>query len=280
MTSLELFDETLDINSTENYEMAIQASRDGFSFCLLDSLRNKFVLIRAFEPDENKYFNAGNISEFISKDDFLTKKYKKIRTVMPSPKFTLVPSPLFDPEKKNEYFTFNHKHEDGNIILSNKLSEPDAFIVYSVQRTFSDVLEGFYPGISPEIHILPLLDNISRTRRSIQGNYIHVHVERDYFNLVIFSNNELKFCNTYRFRNISDILYYVLNVFNKLESKQEETIHFSGQTDKYDDLSTGFSAYFRTIKFAIPKGNFAFSYVFNDIELHRFLNLFSIFNCG
>ena len=36
MPFLELFDETLDINSTENYELSVQVSPDGLSFCLLD----------------------------------------------------------------------------------------------------------------------------------------------------------------------------------------------------------------------------------------------------
>ncbi|MBM3420714.1 MAG: DUF3822 family protein, partial [Bacteroidetes bacterium] len=32
----ELFDETLDINSTANYKLSIQVSLDGFYFSLLD----------------------------------------------------------------------------------------------------------------------------------------------------------------------------------------------------------------------------------------------------
>lgn len=280
MKSLELFDETLDINSTENYEMAVQAGPDGLSFCLLDTLRNKFVLIRSFEPDENKYFNAGNITDFINKDDFLTKKYRKTRLVMPSQKFTLVPSPLFDIERKDEYFNFNLKRDDNNVILSDQVGDPDVFIVFSIQATFREALNSFYPGIRPNVHMVPLFDNISRSRRSLEGNYIHVHVERDYFNLVIFSGNELKFCNTYSYRNISDILYYVLNVFNRMELKQQETIFFSGFTDKFDELISAFSVYIRSVRVAAPKGNFTFSYVFDELGLHRYLNLFSIFNCG
>ncbi|HLN56533.1 MAG TPA: DUF3822 family protein [Bacteroidales bacterium] len=279
MKSIELFDETLDINSTENYELALQAGPDGFGFCLLDTLRNKFVLIRAYEPEESKYFNSENISEFISKDDFLTRKYRKTAIVVPSSRFTVVPAPLFDPAKKDEYFKFNHKWENDLVILSNRNNDPDIVVVYAITEPFHDVIRRFYPGVHPCVHIIPLFDNISRERRSAHGRYIHIHVERDYFNLIIFQSNDLKFCNTFHYRNISDILYFVLNVFNKLEIKQDETIHFSGMTEKYDDLSSNFSIYVRNIKFAEPSGNFTFSYVFNDIELHRYLNLFSVFNC-
>ncbi|MEI8224737.1 MAG: DUF3822 family protein [Bacteroidota bacterium] len=278
--NIELFDETLDINSTENYELSIQVSPDGFSFCLLDTIRNKFVLIRAFEPEENKYFNSDKINELLSKDEFLTKRYKKVNVVMPSKKFTLIPAPLFDPAKKDEYFNFNHIKEDGNMIVANRISDPDAYLVFSVPKPVNDLINSFYPGVHTYHHIKPLFDNISHSRKSANGNCIHIHVEREFFNLIIFNNNLLKFCNTFNYRNISDILYFVLNVFKNLDIKQEETIYFSGLTEKYDDLSSNFSIYVRNIKFAEPSGNFTFSYVFNDMDLHRFLNLFSVVNCG
>ena len=279
MPFLELFDETLDINSTENYELSVQVSQDGFSFCLLDTIRNKFVLIRSFEPEESKYFNADKINEILTKDDFLTKRYRKVNAVMPSAKFTIVPGPLFDPGKKDEYFTFNHLTNEGNIIISNKLSDPDAFLVFSIPRPFVDLLTSFHPGVIPYHQVKPLLNHISRGRKSVNGNYIHIHVERDFFNLIIFDHNLMKFCNSFKYRNITDILYFAFNVFRNLGIKQEETIHLSGLTEQYDDLSSNFSLYIRNVKFAEPAGNFTFSYVFNDTALHRFINLFSLVNC-
>ncbi len=279
MPFLELFDETLDINSTENYDLSVQVSPDGFSYCLLDTIRNKYVLIRSSEPEENKYFNASMLNDFISSDDFLTKKFKKTRIVIPSSKFTLVPSVLFDPGKKEEYFKFNHQSEENDIILSNKIGDPDTIVIFSTLKPFIEVLDSFFPGVQPVSHIKPLLRNISYVRKSISGHYIHVHVERDFFNLIVFSNNSLLLCNTFSYRNISDILYYVLNVFKSLNINQEETIYFSGITGKYDDLTSNFSIYIRHILFAVPSGNFTFSYVFNDLEVHRYLNLLTLINC-
>ncbi len=279
MPSLELFDETLDINSTENYDLSAQISRDGLSFCLLDTIRNKYVLIRSFEPEENKYFNAEKLHELIAQDDFLTRKYKKISIIMPSHKCTMIPAPLYDPAKKDELFSFNHIIEEDNKIIANKLADPDTFLVFAVSNSILELINNFYPEINPAHHIKPLLEHISHTRKNAGRDYIHVHIERDYFNLIIFNNNLLKFCNTFSYRNISDILYYVLNVFSKMEIKQEETIHLSGLTEKYDDLSSNMSIYIRNVKFAVPSGNFTFSYVFDDMELHRFINLFTIVNC-
>ena len=146
-------------------------------------------------------------------------------------------------------------------------------MVFSVSKSIVELINSFYPGVYPFHHIKPLFNHISHSRKSINGNYIHIHVEREYFNLIIFDHNHMKFCNSFNYRNITDILYFVLNVFKILDIKQEETIYFSGLTEKYDDLSSNLSLYIRNIKFAEPAGNFTFSYVFNDIELHHFLNL-------
>lgn len=279
MPFLELFDETLDINSTENYELSVQVSPDGLSFCILDTIRNKFLLIRSSEPEENKYFNADAINELIGKDDFLTKQYKKINLITPSKKFTIVPAPLFDPGKKDEYFNFNHNNEESNHIIVNKLDNPDAYLVFSFSKPIIDLANIYFKDAFPCHHLKPLLKHISHNAKNVNHNYIHIHVERDFFNLIIYNNDILKFCNTFNYRNISDILYYVLYVFRRLDIKQEETINFSGLTEKYDDLSSSFSIYVRNINFPVPSGNFTFSYVFNETELHKYLNLFSIVNC-
>jgi len=280
MPFLELFDETLDINSTENYESAVEISPDSVSFCLLDTLRNKYVLLRKFSTDDRKDYSAGQIRDIISTDDFLTKKYRKLNVILPAQKFTLVPAPLYDPGKKEEYFLLNHLPEDGKVLLTNKIPEPDSYIVYSLQKEINDVVTDFFAGALPVHHMKLLLSHITQVRKTGDSNYIHVHVERDFFNLIVFSGGAMKFCNTFNYRNISDIMYFVMNVFKTLGLKQEETIHFSGMTEKYDDLSSAFSLYVRNIKFSVPTGNFTFSYVFNEIPFHSFLNLFTALHCG
>jgi hypothetical protein len=198
---------------------------------------------------------------------------------MPSQKFTLVPSPLFDPGRKDDYFLFNHVTAESNAILSNKLSDPDSFLLFAVSRPIYELVNNFYPGVHPFHHLRPLLDHISHARKGTGGYYIHIHVEADFFNLIIFDTNTLQFSNAFSYRNISDILYFVLNVFKSKGITQEETIYLSGQTERYDDLFSNLSLYIRSVKFSEPTGSFTFSYVFNDTDLHKYINLLSVVNC-
>jgi hypothetical protein len=279
MPFLELFDETLDINSTHNYELSLQISSEGLAFSILDTIRSKYILLRAFNPENNRYFTGDDIREIIARDDFLTKKYKKVNVVMPSQKYTLVPEPLFDPGKKDEYFLLNHIKEENETIITNKVPEPAAYLIFSVSRQLFETAGHFYPSVYPSHHIKPLLNQVTHYSKSHNGTYFHVHIEKGYFNVLVLEQGVLKFSNTYRFRNISDILYYVLNIFRTFSPGHDISLHFSGLTEKYDDLYSGFAIYVRSLKFTGPSGNFSFSYVFNEVELHRYINLFSITNC-
>jgi hypothetical protein len=279
MPFLELFDETLDINSTENYELSVQVSSDNISFCILDTLRNKFVLLRSYEPVYNSKYESNTIGEIINRDDFLIRRYKKVSLTAISPKFTLVPSSLYDDSKKDEYFTFNQVPSQEEIIMTNKLQNLDIFVIFSFPAAVANILKSAFPGAILMHHLKPLISFISHTQRSFFSNNVHIHLERDYLNMIIFDHNTLKFCNTFYYRTISDIQYYILYVLKRLNIRQEETINFSGGAVKQEEILHSFSNYLNSTKFAIPDGNYTFSYVFSETELQKFLILFSAVNC-
>jgi hypothetical protein len=236
-------------------------------------------MFRSFEAGENNYYTASEINEIIRNDDFINCKYKKVTIVIPTEKSTLVPAQLYNPEKKDEYFRFNHLHEKNMIIFSNKLSTPDAYTVFEVPEYVHNTIMSLYPNITPVHHLKPLLNHVCQIGNSSKDNYIHLHFEKDFFNLIILNSKDLHFCNSFNYKNTNDILYYVMNVLKSYEINQETTIHFSGLAGKYDDLVSAFSTYIKRIKFSQPFGNFTFSNIFNSDVLHRYINLFNLPNC-
>jgi hypothetical protein len=277
--NLELFDETLDINSTANYDLSIEVSDNGLAFCLLDSIRNKFVLLRSFSPDNDRKFKIEEIEKIIIEDDFLCRKFRSGRIIMPSPKCTLVPAPLFDPAHRDDYFLFNHLYDESDIILNNKLINPDSYILFSVGQSIFDLVTEKFKDSAIMHHLKPIFQKVPVTKSGVSGNYIQLHIEKDFFSLIIFIDNKLRFCNTFSYRNVSDILYYVLYTFTSIGLKQEETLILSGLTEHYDELHTNISEYIRSVKFAEPSGTSTYSYVFNEVGLQKYINLFNAIHC-
>ena len=278
MPFLELFDETLDINATENYELSVQVSSDDLSFCILDTLRNKFVLLRSYEPEENSRFDPYRLNEIIKKDDFLTRPFRKTVIITPTTRSTLVPVPLFDESKKKDFINFNQIPEDRERVLINKLKNPYIYAVFSLPEGTADIINSAFPQVDVMHPLKPLFQYINFNKRSA-GNYIHIHFEKEYFSMVIFDPNELTFCNTFFYKNLSDIDYYVLYVLKRMNVRQNEAVYLSGRTMKDKEVIQGMSNYLSNLRFALPQGNYTFSYVLNETDLHRYLLLFSAVNC-
>ncbi|MEE4116782.1 MAG: DUF3822 family protein [Marinilabiliaceae bacterium] len=279
MYEKELFDETLDINSTNNYEISIQVSLNGFSFSLLDTLRNKFVMMREYRLSGRENELATQVEEIIFKDDFLGRQYHAYRLIYVFERNTLVPSGLFDPAVKDNYFTLNHNLEEGYLVANNRLDNPDSYILFDLRQDLQALLVKAFPDASQSHHIKPLLYSAFRTSAGNTARHIQVNIEDTFFNLVVIESGRLEFFNTFRYRNASDILYYMMFTFEKLGISSKEPLYISGEVDYGDELHTNLSAYAANIKFLKPEGSFSLSYVFDPLSLHRYSNLFNIVNC-
>jgi hypothetical protein len=236
-------------------------------------------MIRSFEPDNGKSFTAEKAREIISRDDFLTRQFKKVTILVQTPRYTLIPAQLFDPAKKEKYFALNFSTSESETILTNKLNNPDVFLAFSYSRKFNELVESFFPQASKTHSLKPLLTNLAETGKNSSGNFIQLNIENGYFNLVIYRLGSLIFCNSFEYRNTTDILYYALNTLNKLETGREETILLSGLCDRNDALFSGLISYYTNIRFSALPGKFALSYVFGDLPEHRYLNLFLAAGC-
>ncbi len=279
MPFLELFDETLDINSTESYELSLQISHDYLSFSILDTLRNKYVMLRSYEAEEGGSYDANKLGELLSMDDFLIRRFRKTVIVTPSDRSTLVPAPLYDETLKDSFFLFNHPDFNGHDILVNELSEPEAFLVFAIPSDINELIKRSFPRVNPYHQLKPLLRFFSANRRITGSNPVNVHIEKGFLCISVFDQNTLRFCNTFNYQTGSDIRYFILYVFKRLGLSQDENVFFSGRISRHDDIMYGLSDYLRNIKFSQPSGNFTMSYVFNETEVHKFLNLFITSDC-
>ncbi len=279
MPFLELLDETLDINSTESYELSVEVSHDYLSFSILDTLRNKYVMLRSYEPEDGISYDERKLGDLLSMDDFLIRRFRRTSIITPSGSSTLVPAPLYDESKKEEYFRLSHHYVSGQNIMVNELKEPEAYVVFALPSDINDLVRNFFPKSTPCHQLKPLLQFFSANRRITGSSQVNVHVDKEYLNISVFDQNSLRLCNTFNYQTASDIRYFILYVFKRLGLSQNDTVYFSGRISGHDDVMYSLSDYLRNIRYAQPAGNFTLSYVFNETEIHKYLNLFILSGC-
>ena len=276
---LELFDETLDINATENYDLTVEMSDEGLSLAVLDLLRGKYVMLRHYpllNPENN---SQRTFSDIINGDDFLGRHYRKIIIITPSPDGTLVPSPLFDPIMKDDYFRFNLPTTEGASIFSNTLPFPGATVLFTIDSSLSEALATSWPNVTPWHHTRPLLQHAFTSCRSSEERYLHLHVEKGFITIIIIEKRDLVFCNSFKCSTPGDVSYFLFNVFDKEGVKNGETLNISGIIEPYGELHLSLLNFSETIRFASPSIRQSFSYVMNEIQMHRWINLFTAASC-
>lgn len=279
MPLLELFDETLDINSTRNYELVLQFSEYEIAYALIDRIRDKFILIRTYEPDTGGKYTDESLRETITRDDFLSRQYSRVTLLVPAERYTLVPSQLYDPARRDEYFDLNLTRRGNEVLMTEKVTEPDLSIIYATDNILSGGVISLFPAAMLMHRLKPLMNIVSASGRTATGNVIHLHFEKEYFDIIVYGHNKLRFCNSFPFRNQGDAIYYTLNVLGKLDAGRDETIWLSGRVAGNDETVRKLKEYYRTLRYREPSGRFTFSYVFGPEVLYRYLVLLQAAQC-
>jgi hypothetical protein len=276
---LELLDETLNINATDNYDLTLELSEEGVSLAVLDLLRGKYVMLRHYPravPSDN---TQHSLAEIIDGDDFLRRHYRKIFIITPSLLYTMVPDPVYDPELRDDYLRFNHHTGENVKIFTNTLPFPGAITVFSPEDEIAELITSHWQQITPWHHTRPLLQHIFTVIRSSEERYIHVHFEKSFITIIIAEKKNLAFCNSFACSAISDAGYFIFNVLDKRGVKNDETVNISGTLEPFSEGHLAILNFAENIRFAAPIIRQNFSYVMNEVHLHRWLNLFTAASC-
>ncbi len=276
---LELIDETLDINATDNYDLTLELSDEGVSLAVLDLLRGKYVMLRHYPREVPADGTVRPMEEIIEGDDFLRRQYRKVFILVPSPLFTLVPSPVYESRLRDDYFRFNHHMPEETKIFSNNLTFPGAVVLFSPADAAVERITARWRDVTPWHHTKPLLQHVYASCRNPEERYIHLHFEKSFITVVIAEKRNLVFCNSFSCSASSDAAYFLFSVLDRRGIRNDETIHVSGALDPYSEAHIALLNFATNVKFAAPVIRESLSYVMNGVHLHRWLNLFTAAAC-
>jgi hypothetical protein len=276
---LELIDETLDINATDNYDLTLELSEEGVSLAVLDLLRGKYVMLRHYPREKPSDGTLRPYTGILDSDDFLRRRYRKMFIITPTANGTMIPSPVFEPGLQQEYYKFNCGESSGNRVYSNTLPFPDAVVLFAPADEITDSITSRWHDIVPWHQTRPLLTHASAASRNSEEYYIQVHFEKDFVTVVIIRNRDLTFCNSFAISAPHDGAYFLFSVLDRLGIRHDETIYASGMIEPYGEAHIALLNFSSGVRFAAPQIRYGFSYVMNELHLHRWLNLFTAASC-
>jgi len=283
MHEIAFFDETLDINSTLSYHISIQASLNGFSFCILDTVRNKYIGLKHIQitNDTTKDTIHSKSDEIIKNDELLNQNFKSVSFIYSSQKSTLVPSSLFIKENLKSFFCFNHTIDVNDIIYFNKLKNADAYNIFAIPKYLVSSFSKKFPNIKFHHQATPFIENILiKNKHSGNKKTVFINVQKWFFDIVVINSKNLSLYNSFHFKNEKDFIFFIMYIYEKINLNPEENeIIFSGEIDNNSKYFEIVKKFIRHIKFEKLNDSFSYSYTFNDISPHTFVNLINLYRC-
>ncbi|NOY37794.1 MAG: DUF3822 family protein [Chlorobi bacterium] len=283
MTEFAYLDESLDINQTQSYHLSIQLGLNGLSFCILDTITNKYIALRHFPltGDTDKQEYPDRFGKIVETDDFLRKSFKSSAVMVETFKSTLVPAALFRKEEKDTYFTFSHALEEDEVILTDKLSGTDAYCLYATPSDLLRFVEKYFSDAVTLHHTTPFIEGLFRNATS-KGKEaaVHVLIHDTCFDIAVTRKQKLSLVNTYLYRQVNDMVYFILYIFQMLQLDQQTVpIILEGKINAQSSLIETLKRYVKNVSLVRRNSAFTYSYKLNVLPAHTFANLFNIYPC-
>lgn len=282
MAEFAYLDESLDINQTGMYHMSIQVSLNGLSFCILNTVDNKYVALKHYPyVQEDKTTLAELIGEVVARDEFLGRDFKSLAVMPVGFRSTMVPSPLFRENDKELFFSFNHPLEEGETVMSARAKAIDAYALFAMAPGMPEAIKNSFPRARVLHQTVPFLEGIVRylwIKGKEPAMFLNVH--DDFFDLAVFRGQTPLLINAFRYRQVNDMIYFILYTMKTLEMDPATSpVILQGKINTTSGLINSLKRYVKKISFARRDPSFTYSYTFNMVSEHTFVNLFNVYPC-
>lgn len=288
MQDISIIDETFDENISSSYFLSIQISLDGFCFCTLDPIRNKYI---QFHQQSWKQKSTGlikNLDDYISEfkffaqeDSILKLSFKKVFILVSNPDFAIIPNVLFAKDKMETLFKLSHILREEDELLSNRVKLVDATIIYPLTKKWKEMLTNSFLNVQIFHTHTSTLEALSLFHKSSKiKNTLTLCFENKSFDVFAFSESNLMLGNHFDFNTDADFLYYFLYVFEQLKFTNDNMELFViGDIEPDSSLLLLLRQYIKRVNFKQVSKSITFSYHFKDVLQYSKFSLFNIPLC-
>lgn len=265
-------DKAFDKNKTNQYELSIQVSLDGFSFFLFSDehkkvLAGKNTTVKISSPK----LVSNHFYDWVNAEPLLKLPYQKVNIFIFEEYFTMIP------DSKNSGLSNRFSAE----LLTNRDCERcqfqnyingfDAILQFGVLNDLVNTVNSLFSSVGWIHPVSVLLNNFPVSEKPNIG--ILLQSQNLYF-LLLKRKNQLLLANCFRAENDSDLLYYLLNTFRQMVVSRNNTELFvEVKKNHLQHIGYLLAPYFPAISELNSDVKYeAMAAVINPIHLYLYLN--------
>ena len=247
--------DTLNVSSSEKYEVSIRLWPDGLSFSgYVPTEKDSFF-------SETVLFDGGvsvaqSLKDIFFENQCFSYVYKSLYVVCVSGKYTLVPENVFLEEDKESLFSFCHQEHEKGKVLAQPLEKLQLQLLFYLDNEVYQFL--MRSLVNPRfIHSMsPLLLSWQKKSLASYPKQIYAFIHDKMLDIACFERGEMLFLNSFDYENESDIVYYMMYICRQIGANQlEDNIYFCGDKNECSSVASIIRKYLRNADYLPPYPN-------------------------
>ena len=280
MPELNFADETFDLKSASDYHISIQVGLDGFSFCILDIIRKKYIVLRHIPLIVGKLqFLAKKIEAIFDQEEKLNAAYQSVSVNYSTNKATLLPKVYSDDRLFVKMAELTNDISKNEGIGMNDLPGFNQQVIFSYPKELMTLLNRKFTEFHFKHKSIPLLAS-AVDQRNEKKNTLLINFEKKYIRMIAIKDMQIALYNSFYFKNESDFLYYTLNICHTLQIDPElDELLIGGYVADDSSYIRQLKKYVSNVYFLQPSPDFFYSNTFDKVQKHQFVSLLNTYRC-
>jgi hypothetical protein len=245
--------------TVENFhKLSIQVGLNGLSFCVFDTIGNTIPLSRRldFGKELTPYEVQKELRDLFHQENIFEFQFSEVVVIHRNNLFSLVPKALFVTDELANYLKFNAKILANDYIEYDEISNYEIINVYIPFMNINNYIYELFGDFDFMHTGTVLVQALFNIHRQSSKPVCYVHVGENFMDVVVLSQRQLLFYNTFPFTTREDFLYYLLFTLEqiKLDPETVKTRLF-GAISEGDEIYNLCYEYINQLSIFIPSGS-------------------------
>ena len=281
-----LKDEKFDVDNLHHYNLLLQISVRDFQVSVIDTRNNRCLFLEDYVLAKIETYKQllKLLEEIFENHHFLHAGFwKSVKISFKTSKFTQVPASLFVKEALYEYLRLNcNVDPDKDHLLYYKSIQSDAITVFAVPKPFYNWLNNLYPNA--EVGFVhqssSLIEGVLQFAKTHPHHNMFLYIDRFKLHVIALKEQKLEYYNQFSIKQFSDYIRYIMLVMKGLKKDQYQSdVVIWGYIGKQSPHYNEFYKYIKNISFGDRPNYLKYSFIFDELQDHHYMDLYSLHLC-
>jgi len=205
--------------------------------------------------------------------------WKQIKIALKNQKLVQVPKPLFEESVAANYLNLNAQPSPTEETCFVSMERSEAVTVFAIQKELKAWVEEKYP--QKQFILLhqsaALIEGVMRIAEKRTDNPLYLYVDRFKLHIISANQGKLIYYNQFNILSFQDYIRYIMLVMKTLNMDQKTSkVVMWGYIGKNSPHYHEFYKYIQNVTFGERPNNLKFGYMFDEVQDHHFIDLYSI----